>query len=103
MQRIEVGSNKALAFILGLAYGCKNAEIELKVFSMEDFSEDKHKDDKIYYINRREGRVYEGLREDVSHICVLKEDKINGKVCIIYLQKACEIKSLIYLGFIPIL
>ncbi len=49
MQKIEVGSNKALAFILGLAYGYKNAEIELNVLSIEEFSEDKHKDDKIYY------------------------------------------------------
>ena len=48
MQKIEVGSNKALAFILGLAYGYKNAEIELNVLSIEEFSEDKHKDDKIY-------------------------------------------------------
>ncbi|MFN4319567.1 MAG: hypothetical protein ACK4FY_03675 [Aquificaceae bacterium] len=87
MKRIEVGSNKALAFILGLAYGYKNADIELKVFSIEDFSEDKHKDDKIYYISRMEGKVYDRLSEDVSHVCVLKEDKINGKVRIFIYKK----------------
>ena len=87
MQKIEVGSNKALAFILGLAYGYKNAEIELNVLSIEEFSEDKHKDDKIYYISRIEGKIYDSLKEDVSHLCVLKEDKINGKVRIFIYKK----------------
>lgn len=87
MGKIELGNNKALAFIVGLVYGYKNAEIELKIFSMEKFSEDKHKGDKIYYISRNEGKVYDSLRENVSHICVLREDKINGKVRIFIYRK----------------
>ena len=57
------------------------------MLSIEEFSEDKHKDDKIYYISRIEGKIYDSLKEDVSHICVLKEDKINGKVRIFIYKK----------------
>ncbi len=85
--RINLGKNKALAFIVGLAYGYRNAHIEFKTLSLEEFVEENHKDDKVYYISRLEGEVYESFNDKVSHICVVREDKINGKVCIFIYKK----------------
>ncbi|MEJ5338466.1 MAG: hypothetical protein ACK42C_02390 [Aquificaceae bacterium] len=80
MQRIETRSDKSIAFILGLVYGYRNAQFELKVLSLEEFREENHLEDRVYYINRQKGEVYECYREGTSHICVIREDKINGKV-----------------------
>ncbi|MCS7170700.1 MAG: hypothetical protein N3D14_00015 [Aquificaceae bacterium] len=87
MQKLNLKNNKVLAFIAGLVYGYKNARIELKTLSMEDFTEAKHINDKVYYLNRIEGKVYEYLNESVTHVCALKEDKVNGKVSIFIYKK----------------
>ncbi|MCS7171367.1 MAG: hypothetical protein NZ851_03525 [Aquificaceae bacterium] len=86
--RIETKGNKAIAFLLGLVYGYRGADLQLSVKPIEDFCAEMHKDDIVYYLNRRSGETYQELREEVTHVCVLREDKINGKVCIfIYKRK----------------
>lgn len=86
MQKLRLDKDKALAFVVGLVYGYRNIPMELKTFSIEDFSEENHRGDKIYYINRKEGKLYDTLMEDVSHICVLRED-INNKKVIMFIYK----------------
>ncbi len=80
MQRIDTKGDKSIAFLLGLVYGYKNAQIELKVFDIKEFCKENHVDDKVYYINRKKGEVYECYTEDTTHICVLREDRVKGKV-----------------------
>ncbi|MFN3947780.1 MAG: hypothetical protein ACK4LA_06815 [Aquificaceae bacterium] len=82
MQRLKLEKDKALAFIVGLVYGYRNAPMELKILSLEEFSEDLHKEDKIYYLSRKEGRLCEGMEEGVSHVCVIREEKEKVKVFI---------------------
>ncbi len=71
--------NKALAFILGLVYGYRGADLELVLKDIREFSEEEHNGCRIYYINRTLGEVYHSMREEVTHVCVLREDKINKK------------------------
>ena len=82
MQRLKLEENKALAFIVGLAYGYRNFPMELKILSLEEFSEELHREDKIYYLNRKEGKLCEGIEDGVSHVCVIREEKEKVKVFI---------------------
>lgn len=87
MNKIDTKGDKSIAFILGLVYGYRNVQFELKVFSLEDFREQNHLEDRVYYINRQKGEVYECYTEGITHICVLREDKINGKVQLFVYKK----------------
>jgi len=81
MRRIETKGNKALSFVLGLVYGYRNAPVvELSVKDLKSFSEDQHKEDRIYYINRQTGELLPHFCESITHVCVIREDKINKKV-----------------------
>lgn len=82
MQRIDLRRDRALAFIAGLLYGYRNVQMELKVLSLKEFSEEKHKGDKVYYLDREEGRLYECIEDRVTHVCVLKENKAKGKISV---------------------
>jgi len=79
LRKIET-KNKALAFILGLVYGYRQANMELVVRDIKSFSKDLHGGDKIYYISREKGEVYDEFCEDVSHIYAIREDKESKKV-----------------------
>lgn len=87
MQKLNIKEDRALAFIAGLLYGYRNTPMELKVFSLEDFSEEKHREDRVYYLNRKEGRLHECFEKGVSHVCVLREDKVRGKVSVFIYKK----------------
>ncbi|MFN3813591.1 MAG: hypothetical protein ACK4SM_03095 [Aquificaceae bacterium] len=80
--------NKALAFLLGLVYGYRGAHLELVLKDMEEFSEEEYKDCKVYYINRALGEVYSSMREEVTHVCVLREDKVNRKIILLIYKKS---------------
>ncbi|MFN3599450.1 MAG: hypothetical protein ACK4VK_06925 [Aquificaceae bacterium] len=82
MQRLKLEKDKALAFIVGLVYGYRNSHMELKVLSFDEFSEDLHREDKIYYINKEEGKLCNSMEEGVSHVCVIREEKEKVKVFI---------------------
>ncbi|MCS6998774.1 MAG: hypothetical protein N2648_01700 [Aquificaceae bacterium] len=90
MRRLNIKEDKALAFIAGLVYGYRNTPMELKVLSLEDFSEEKHREDRVYYLNRKEGKLYECFDREVSHVCVLREDKVKGKVSIFIYKKTVK-------------
>ncbi len=89
MRKIET-KNKALSFILGLVYGYRNApNMELVVKDLKSFSQDLHKEDKVYYLNRQTGELFPHFCESTTHICVIREDKINKKVVLfVYKNKA---------------
>lgn len=89
MQRIDLRKDRALAFLVGLLYGYRNVQMELKIHPFEDFSEDKHAEDRVYYLNRRDGKIYQSFQESTTHICVLREDKINHKVYVFVYKQSC--------------
>lgn len=86
MRVIKTKGDKALSFILGIAYGYRNANVELVVKDIEEFSQDKHIEDKCYFINRESGEVLEVFDDRATHVCVVRE--ADKKVCIfIYRRK----------------
>ena len=86
MQKLKLDKDKALAFVVGLVYGYKNTYMELKVLPIEYFTQENHREDKVYYINREEGRLYNNFTENITHICVLREDR-NEKKVVIFIYK----------------
>ncbi|SHK14806.1 hypothetical protein [Thermocrinis minervae] len=79
MKNLNLKGDKALALIVGLLYGYRGMPFEVKVFKREEFSKDKHADDKVYFINRKSGQLTDRLEES-THICVIKEDKDLKKI-----------------------
>lgn len=79
MRKIDT-KHKALAFILGLVYGYRQANMELVVRDVKSFSEEIHRGDKVYYISKEKGEVYDEFCDAVSHICAIREDMESKKV-----------------------
>lgn len=88
MHRLNLKGDKALSFIAGLLYGYSRAQMELRVLSFEEFEPHNHKQDRVYYFNRKKGELCEGITEEVSHICVVREDTESGKVCLFIYKKS---------------
>lgn len=88
MRMVNVGKDKALAFILGLVYGYRKADFELKILKLEDFREENHLKDRVYYINRHRGEVYDCFTEGTTHVCVIREDEVNRKVWLFVYKKS---------------
>ncbi|RMH00447.1 MAG: hypothetical protein D6699_07680 [Aquificota bacterium] len=87
MRTIKTKGDKALAFILGLAYGYRKAHIEFVVKDIEEFSQEEHIEDRCYFINRDKGELLETFDERVTHVCVVRE--MDKKVCVfIYKRKS---------------
>lgn len=81
MTKLYTKGNKALSFILGLVYGYRGADMELKILPMSAFSQEIHAKDKCYFVNRKTSDVYEKPQDgQYTHICVLREDKQNKKL-----------------------
>ncbi|WP_340695668.1 hypothetical protein [Hydrogenobacter thermophilus] len=87
MIKIETKGNRALSFVLGLIYGYRGANFELSIKDIGSFSEEAHREDKVYYINRLSGEVNDKPCDEVTHICVIKEDNVNKKV-LLYIYKS---------------
>ncbi len=81
MIKIDTKGNKALSFILGLVYGYRNADIELKILPISSFSQENHVKDKCYFVNRETAQVYEKSEGcQYTHVCAIREDTKNKKV-----------------------
>ncbi len=81
MIKIDTKGNKVLSFILGLVYGYRNADIELKILPIAEFSQERHLQDRCYFINKKTAQVYENPQEyEYTHVCVIREHKNSGKV-----------------------
>jgi hypothetical protein len=79
---------KTFSFLLGLIYGYRTADIDLKIFSMKEFRREELEGFILYYLDRKGDRVSKGKPlENPSHIVALKEDRTLGKVRV-YIYKA---------------
>ncbi len=80
-QPINKKKDKVFSFLLGLVYGYRSADIELKVFKLEEFSLEKHVGEQIFYLDKKKGIVSKGEPiENPTHIVALKEDFEDKKV-----------------------
>ncbi len=79
MKPLNLKGRKVFSFLLGLIYGYRRADIELKIFPMDKFSPPEK--GRVYYLNRKNDDISFGtpLRE-FTHIVVLKENKENRKL-----------------------
>ncbi|RMH80465.1 MAG: hypothetical protein D6674_04365 [Acidobacteria bacterium] len=82
MRLLKTKGDRAISFIMGLAYGYRNANLELHVKKIEDFSYEEHEKDRVYYIDRTSGELHECITDKTTHICAVREDKIRGKVMV---------------------
>lgn len=88
MKPINPKKSKAFSFLLGLIYGYRTADMELKIFSIEEFSEERHPDFNIYYLDRKGDRVSKGEPiENPTHIVAIKED-FEAKKVKIYIYRS---------------
>ncbi len=88
MRPINSKKSKSFSFLLGLIYGYRTADMELKVRPLEEFRESLHPDFDIYYLDRVNDRVSKNEPIDnPTHIVALKEDFEVKKVRI-YIYKS---------------
>ena len=75
MRPINPKKNKSFSFLLGLIYGYRTADMELKVRPLDEFDKSLHPDFDIYYLDRINDRVSKNEPIDSpTHIIALKED-----------------------------
>ena len=76
--------DKVFNFLLGLIYGYRTADLDMKIRPLSEFKEEDYEDFTVYYLNRKKGIVSKGKRiEEITHIVVIKEDKKEKKVKIV--------------------
>lgn len=88
MKPINSRKSRAFSFLLGLIYGYRTADMELKVQPMDQFDESLHPDFDIYYLDRINDEVSKNEPlPNPTHIVALKEDFELKKVRI-YIYKS---------------
>ncbi len=90
MRPINPKRSRVFSFLLGLVYGYRTADMELKILPLNDFDPGKHRDCALYFLDRRTDRVSKNEPiENPTHVVVLKEDLPSRKVRIyIYREPA---------------
>ncbi len=81
MKPINLKRSKTFSFLLGLIYGYRIADFELKLFSMEEFDPKDHKGFNLYFLDRRNDLVSKNKPiKNPTHIVAVKEDFEAKKV-----------------------
>jgi len=80
--------SKTFSFLLGLIYGYRTADMDLKVFPLEEFKPEKHAGSDIYFLDKRRDIISKSEPIDSpTHIVVLKED-FEAKKVQLYIYKS---------------
>ncbi len=80
--------DKAFSFLLGLIYGYRTADMDMKVRPIDQFRKEDYQDFTLYYLNRKKGEVSKNEPlEEYTHIVALKEDREEKKVRIIIFKR----------------
>lgn len=88
MKPINTRKSKTLSFLIGLVYGYRTADMELKVFPLKEFRKENHKGFEIYYLSKEKDVVSKNEPiEDPTHIVALLED-IKAKKVRLYIYRA---------------
>ena len=87
MKPINTRKSKTLSFLIGLVYGYRTADMELKVFPLKEFRKENHKGFEIYYLSREKDVVSKNEPiEYPTHIVALLED-IKAKKVRLYIYR----------------
>ncbi len=88
MRPVNPKKSKVFSFLLGIVYGYRTANMELKVFSLEEFDPEDLDGFTVYYLSRERDEVKKNEPiEDPTHIVAIKEDVVEKKV-VVYIYKA---------------
>ncbi len=88
MRPVNPKKSKVFSFLVGLIYGYRTADMELRVLSMEEFSPEDLDGFSVYYLDRKRDMVSKGEPlEDPSHIVAIREDHTYKRVKV-YIYKA---------------
>ncbi|GAB6065428.1 hypothetical protein JCM9492_05200 [Aquifex pyrophilus] len=80
--------DKVFNFLLGLIYGYRTVNMDMKIRPLSEFREEEYRDFTLYYLNKERGEVSkEKPLEDCSHIVAIKEDHEEKKVKIVIFKK----------------
>ncbi len=83
MRPVNPRKSKTFSFLLGLVYGYRTADIDLKMYTLEEFESFETEGFDIYYLNKHEDIVTKNEPIDnPTHIVAIMEDKENKKVII---------------------
>ncbi len=88
MRPINRKKSKVFSFLLGLVYGYRTADMELKVLPLSDFDADNHDGANIYFLDKKRDLVSKNKPiENPSHVVVILED-LGAKKVKIYIYKS---------------
>ncbi len=88
MRPINPKKSKVFSFLIGLIYGYRTADMELKVLPLDKFSPENHRGFDIYFLDKRNDRVSKNEPlENPTHIVALLED-FEAKKVRLYIYKS---------------
>ncbi|WP_461829807.1 hypothetical protein [Aquifex sp.] len=80
--------DKVFNFLLGLIYGYRTADLNMKVRPLSEFKKEDYEGYTIYYLNKQTGEVCKDQAPtEYTHVVALKEDKETKKVHLIIFKK----------------
>ncbi len=81
MKPINPKRSRTFSFLLGLIYGYRTADMELKILPIDEFEKSNLDGFTLYYLDRRKDVVSKnGPIREPTHIVALKEDFEAKKV-----------------------
>lgn len=88
MKPINPKKSKVFSFLIGLIYGYRTADMELKVMPLEEFDLNNHEGFDVYFLDKKSDRVSKNEPiEEPSHIVALFED-FEAKKVRLYIYKS---------------
>ena len=88
MKPINPKKSKVFSFLIGLIYGYRTADMELKVMPLEEFDPNNHEGFDVYFLDKKSDRVSKNEPiEEPSHIVALFED-FEAKKVRLYIYKS---------------
>ncbi len=80
--------DKVFNFLLGLIYGYRSADLNMKVRPLSEFKSEEYEGFTLYYLNKETGEVRKGeALSEYTHVVALKEDREGKKVHLIIFKR----------------
>ena len=80
--------DKVFNFLLGLIYGYRTANMDMKIRPLSEFREEQYRDFTLYYLNREKGEVSKEKLKNCTHIVAIKENYQEKKVKIVIFKNS---------------
>ncbi len=80
--------DKVFNFLLGLIYGYRTEDINMKIKPLSEFKKENYEGYTIYYLNKQTGEVFKNeALSQYTHVVALKEDKETKKVHLVIFKR----------------